>query len=89
MLGTFKITAMVGWVGDMIDPASTGVKHALYGASALMLLLVIPFLGWLVLFGLACIGVGAALMSYFPARRVTDQPSLPTDVGDDNKPLDG
>lgn len=89
MLGTFKITAMVGWVGDMIDPASTGLKHALYGASALMLLLVIPILGWLVLFGLSCIGVGAALMSYIPARRVTDQPSRPTDVGDDNKPLDG
>ncbi len=76
LLGTFKITAMVGWAGDVLDPASTGIKHALYGASALMLLLVIPFLGWLVLFGLACIGVGAALMSYIPARRVTEANSV-------------
>ena len=67
-LVTFKIAAMVDWVGDMIDASSSGIRHALYGSSGLMLLLLIPFLGWIVLFGFACIGIGAALMSYIPTR---------------------
>jgi hypothetical protein len=65
---SFKIAAMVEWVGSMIDPMSSGLRNAIYGASGLLLLLVVIGLGWIVLFGFACIGIGAAFMSYLPAR---------------------
>lgn len=82
--GSFKIAAMVEWVGGMIDPMSSGIRHALYGSSGLLLLLAIPVLGWIVLFGFACIGIGSALMSYFPTRTPAADASHDTiHAGDD------
>lgn len=68
------ISAVVEWAGETVDPAASGLRRALLGSGALVLLLLIPILGWAVLGGLIVMGVGAALLGYFPTRPATTSP---------------
>jgi hypothetical protein len=65
---TFGKVAIIEWAGELIDPAASGMRRALLGAGALILMLLIPIGGWLVLAGLGMAGIGAALVSYIPTR---------------------
>jgi hypothetical protein len=67
---SFGKAAIIEWAGELIDPASSGIRRAILGAAGLVLMLLIPILGWLVLAGLAFVGIGASLMSYVPPRQV-------------------
>ncbi len=68
LAASFGKAAIIEWAGELIDPAATGLRRAILGAGSLVLLLLIPILGWLVVAGMSFIGVGAALMSYVPPR---------------------
>ena len=74
---TFGKVAIIEWTGELIDPAASGIRRAVLGAGALILMLLIPIAGWLVLAGLGMAGIGAALVSYIPTRTSPAKEAIP------------
>lgn len=77
LLATFGKVAIIEWAGELIDPAASGMRRAVLGAGALLLMLLIPIAGWLVLAGLGMTAIGAALVSYIPTRTSTAKQEAP------------
>ena len=78
MFVSFGKIAVIEWAGEVVDPSSTGLRRAVLGVTALYMLLFIPVFGWLLLLGLMFMGIGAAIYSWLPTRKV-EQPSPPAD----------
>jgi hypothetical protein len=74
LLGGFCTTSLVDWLGEMIDPASIGMRRTILGSAAYLLLLCIPLLGWALAAGLSMAALGASAVSYFPTRRAAQSP---------------
>ena len=74
---TFGKVAIIEWAGELIDPAASGIRRAVLGAGALILMLLIPIGGWLVLAGLGMAGIGASLVSYIPTRTSPLKQTIP------------
>jgi len=73
MIVSFGKVAVIEWVGEVVDPSSTGMRRAFLGVVALYVLLFIPFVGWLLVFGIALMGIGAAIYSWLPTREAPAQ----------------
>ena len=78
MFASFGKIAVIEWAGEVVDPSSTGLRRAVLGVTALYLLLFILVFGWLLLLGLVFMGIGAAIYSWLPTRKI-EQPSPPAD----------
>ncbi len=74
MFVSFGKVALIEWAGELIDPASVGIRRALLGSGSLFLLMGVPILGWLMLPVLCCMGTGAALYSYIPPKTPAPAP---------------
>ena len=68
LLVGFGLTAMVEWIGEMVDPEASGFRRAILGSAAWILLLFIPILGWAIMAGLFLAGIGASLVAYAPTH---------------------
>ena len=88
MFVSFGKIAVIEWAGEVVDPSSTGLRRAVLGATSLYMLLFIPVFGWLLLLGLVFMGIGAAIYSWFPTRKL-EQPAPLSDSKpqDDSNPL--
>ncbi|MFH1677063.1 MAG: hypothetical protein ABIC40_08555 [bacterium] len=72
-----SFTVMVDRVGEMIDPTSSGIRRAILGSSAWVLMLCIPILGWIVMAGLFFVGAGASIVQYITFSKTRKPDRLP------------
>jgi len=75
-------SAVVEWLGEMLDPSSTGLRRAILGSGAWLILVFVPILGWLTIAGLSFVATGSSIIgNHFtkPAAKqpVTDTPLAP------------
>ena len=78
LFGGSAVASIVEWIGEMIDPAATGIRRAILGGSAWMVMICIPILGWATMIALFLTGIGAALMGYVPPQTApAPQPPVP------------
>jgi hypothetical protein len=68
LFASFGKVAVIEWAGETVDPSAVGLRRSILGAGSLVLLLLIPYFGWAVLAGISMMGIGAAIVSYFPTR---------------------
>ncbi len=79
MFVVFGKIALIFWAGEIVDPASSGIRKVILGSSALYAIIFIPVVGWIFAMGLSFMGVGAAIMSWFPSR-APEKPAVAPEI---------
>ncbi|HEX9744051.1 MAG TPA: hypothetical protein VGB30_01355 [bacterium] len=80
------VSATIQWIGESIDPASTGIRRALFGAGAWSLLIIFVVVGWMIMLGLVLMSVGSSIIAFHLTKKVVEPASIPTADNNDVPP---